>query len=86
MKAADSLAVDARKIVGGEEQEMGVLAVVSRRRVVNSLALSHRGSGTSACARIASPANFGSSITPDIERSEPYARRRTPAPLAAHHA
>jgi hypothetical protein len=25
MKAADSLAVDARKIVGGEEQEMGVL-------------------------------------------------------------
>ena len=26
MKAADSLAVDARKIVRGEEQEMGVLA------------------------------------------------------------
>ena len=26
MRAADSLAVDARKIVGGEEQEMGVLA------------------------------------------------------------
>jgi hypothetical protein len=25
MKAADSLSVDARKIVGGEEQEMGVL-------------------------------------------------------------
>ena len=25
MKAADSLAIDARKIVGGEEQEMGVL-------------------------------------------------------------